>query len=88
MKNLFFVVMVVGGVFTTFLNAINMVNDQLKASILSPLIFILFVFLFMEFSPNDMYLIVLASILSNFNAYLIAPIQTLRWFKARGMRLI
>ncbi|MEG2250956.1 MAG: hypothetical protein RSD09_05185 [Bacilli bacterium] len=85
---LFFVVMVVGGVFTTFLNAINMVNDQLKASILSPLIFILFVFLFMEFSPNDMYLIVLASILSNFNAYLIAPIQTLRWFKARGMRLI
>lgn len=85
---LFFVVMVVGGVFTTFLNAINMVNSQVKASVLAPFLFILLVFVFMEYLTKDMYLIILASILSNFNAYLIAPMQTFRWFKTKGIKLI
>jgi len=66
---------VVGSVYCTILNGIGALNVQYKASILSPFIFIGFSFVFIKYFKMGIDSIILASIIANFNAYVLAPIQ-------------
>lgn len=65
----------IGSVYCTILNGIGALNVQFKASILSPFVFVLLSFLFMSYFKLGINSIILASIIANFNAYILAPIQ-------------
>lgn len=84
---IFVCVGVLGSVYCTILNGIGALNIQFKASIFSPFIFVVFSFLFIKFLNLGINSIILAAIIANFNAYILAPLQYKAIFKEKVKKI-
>ena len=58
-----------------FLNGINALRIQFWASLLSPIFYVIFAILFINYFKMGVYSVFIASILANFNGYVLSPIQ-------------
>lgn len=72
---LYFNVLIFGGKYVNFLNGISALRLQLYISIISPVIFLGVAMLFIKHYHMGVSSLFIASIIANFNAYLLAPIQ-------------
>jgi len=72
---IYFSVMMFGSKYVSFLNGISALRIQFWASILSPFIFIALVLLFINYFKMGVYSLFIASIIANFNGFIIAPLQ-------------
>nr|WP_251740808.1 MATE family efflux transporter [Gramella sp. AN32] len=72
---LYFSVMMFGSKYVNFLNGISALRIQFWASITSPFLFIALVFLFIKYFKMGVYSLFLASIIANFNGFILAPLQ-------------
>ena len=72
---LFTSVSLLGSVYCAILNGISALNIQYKASMVSPIIFIIASYFFIHFLGWGVNAIIIASILANFNGYILAPLQ-------------
>lgn len=73
-----------GSVYCIILNGISALNVQFKASLISPFLFIGINFLFINKLHWGVESIIIAAILSNFNAIILAPIQYVRIFNNKS----
>ncbi|KAA9039598.1 MATE family efflux transporter [Ginsengibacter hankyongi] len=58
-----------------FLNGINALRIQFWASLLSPVFYVILAILFINYFKMGVYSVFIASILANFNGYILSPIQ-------------
>jgi len=72
---IFFLVSIFGSKYVSFLNGISALRIQFWASIFSPFIYVGLTLLFINYFKMGVYSIFLASVIANFNAIIIAPIQ-------------
>ena len=77
---LFTIIYLFGGIYCTILNGISALNIQFKASIFSPVIFLISSYFFINFLDWGINAIIIASIIANFNGFLLAPLQYRRIF--------
>lgn len=77
-------VSLLGSIYSSILNGISALDMQWKASILSPFIFILASIFFLKYLHFGIVSVIIASIVANFNAYLLAPWEFRRIFYAKG----
>ena len=61
--------------YVSFLNGISALRLQFWASIFSPVFYIGLVFLFLRYYEMGVYALFIASIIANFNGFIIAPLQ-------------
>lgn len=80
---LFTMVSLFGSVYCTILNGISALNIQYKASLLSPLIFIFSSYFFIKVLNLGISAVIISSIIANFNAYILAPLQYKKIFYPR-----
>lgn len=71
----FFIASLFGSKYVSFLNGISALRLQFWASIFSPILYIALTLLFVKYLDMGVYAIFLASVLANFNAIILAPIQ-------------
>lgn len=72
---LYFNVIIYGGKYVSFLNGINALRVQFLASLISPVIYIAIALVLIKYFKMGVYAVFVASIIANFNAFLLAPIQ-------------
>ena len=72
---LYFAVTMFGYTYVYFLNGINALRIQFFASLLSPLVYVAVAFLLIRYYKMGVYALFIASIIANFNAFLLSPIQ-------------
>lgn len=72
---LFFNTSIFGGRYVSFLNGISALRVQFIACILSPFLYISSALILIRYFHMGVYALFIASILSNFNTFLLAPIQ-------------
>jgi O-antigen/teichoic acid export membrane protein len=72
---LFFSISVFGTIYCNILNGISALNQQFIASIFSPFVFLILSYCLTHFINLGINGIIISSILANFNAYLVAPLQ-------------
>lgn len=72
---LFFSISVFGTIYVNILNGISALNTQFIASIFSPFVFLLLSYCLTHFVNLGLNGIIISSIIANFNAYLVAPLQ-------------
>jgi O-antigen/teichoic acid export membrane protein len=64
-----------GGKYVSFLNGISALRIQFISSVISPILYIMTSLLLIKYFKLGVYSLFIASILANFNAYLLAPLQ-------------
>lgn len=72
---LFFNVSMFASKYVNFLNGINALRIQFWATLFSPLIYIVIALVLIRYYNMGVYSLFIASIIANFNGYLIAPLQ-------------
>lgn len=72
---LYFTVIIFASKYVFLLNGINALRLQFLASIVSPIIFIATALILIKFYELGVYSLFVASIIANFNGYILAPIQ-------------
>ena len=72
---IYFVIVMFGSIYVSILNGLNELNIQTIACCISPFVF-LGIFEFLVDQGLGVYAVLIASILANFNAFLLAPVQT------------
>jgi O-antigen/teichoic acid export membrane protein len=72
---LYFIVSMFGSIYVSFLNGINALRIQFISSMISPLLYILIAIILIKYYHMGVYAIFIASILSNFNGFILAPLQ-------------
>lgn len=72
-----------GGIYCTILNGISALNIQYKASIVSPFLFLITSYFFINYFNWGVTGIILASILANFNGFILAPLQYIKVFYSK-----
>jgi hypothetical protein len=72
---LFFNTSMYGGKYVSFLNGISALRIQFIASIFSPFLYIAMSLLFIRYFKMGTYALFIASIVTNFNTFLLAPYQ-------------
>lgn len=72
---IFFMVSIFGSKYVSFLNGISALRLQFWASIISPILYIGLTLLFINYFKMGVYALFVASVLANFNAFILAPIQ-------------
>lgn len=72
---IYFVTFTFGGVFTMFINGVGKVKLQMYSSILGAVVFLISAIAIIEYTNFGITGLVIASIISNFNGIIIAPIQ-------------
>jgi len=73
---LFFNTSVFGGKYVSFLNGISALRIQLIACVISPFLYIGLVLILIRYFRMGAHALYLASIITNFNTFVLAPIQT------------
>ncbi len=73
---LFFNTSVFGGKYVSFLNGISALRIQFIACLISPFLYIGLVLLLINHFGMGVYAIFIAAIITNFNTFILAPIQT------------
>jgi O-antigen/teichoic acid export membrane protein len=72
---MYFNVYIFGGKYVHFLNGINALRIQFISGIFSPVLYIILALLFIKYLHLGVYSLFLASLLANFNGFLLAPLQ-------------
>ncbi|VAW12787.1 O-antigen flippase Wzx [hydrothermal vent metagenome] len=72
---IFFMVSIFGSKYVSFLNGISALRLQFWASIISPILYIALTLLFIKYFKMGVYALFVASVIANFNAFILAPIQ-------------
>lgn len=72
---IYFSVMMFESKYVSFLNGISALKIQFYSSILSPFVFIALVLIFIKYYKMGVYSLFIASIVANFNGFIIAPFQ-------------
>ncbi|MFS4491353.1 lipopolysaccharide biosynthesis protein [Maribacter sp. 2308TA10-17] len=72
---IFFTVSIFGSKYVSFLNGISALRLQFWASIISPILYIALTLLFIQYFEMGVYALFVASVIANFNAFILAPIQ-------------
>lgn len=72
---IFFTVSIFGSKYVSFLNGISALRLQFWASVLSPIVYIILTLVFIEYFKMGVYALFVASVVANFNAFILAPIQ-------------
>lgn len=72
---IFFTIMIFGSKYVYFLNSINALRMQFIACLISPFIYIFMAILFIKYLQMGVYAIFIASIIANFNGFILAPLQ-------------
>jgi hypothetical protein len=72
---IFFNISMFGGKYVSFLNGINALRIQFLSSVISPLIYIGIALLLIKYFQLGVSSLFMASILANFNGFLLAPLQ-------------
>jgi len=72
---LYFCTMMFASKYVSFLNGISALRIQFWSSIISPFLFIGLVYLFINYYNMGVYSLFLASIIANFNGFIVAPLQ-------------
>lgn len=80
---LFTVLYFFGGIYCTILNGISALNIQFKASIVSPFIFLMAAYIFINYLNWGISSIIIASIIANFNGFILAPLQYMKIFYSK-----
>lgn len=78
---IFTVISFFGGIYCTILNGMSKLDLQFKISFASPVMFLILSYVFIVYMELGIISLIFASILSNFNAYVVAPIQVRNFFK-------
>ena len=65
-----------GGKYVSFLNGISALKIQFIACLISPFMYVLIVLLLIKTFHMGVYAIFIAAIISNFNTFILAPLQT------------
>lgn len=73
--------LVFGSVYCNILNGLNLLSVQFKASLFSPVLFILLNYFFLKKLNLGLYSVVIAASISNFNGYILAPLQYFKWIR-------
>jgi hypothetical protein len=72
---LFFNTSIFGGKYVSFLNGISALRIQFIACLISPFLYIAISLLLINYFKMGVYSLFLASIITNFNTFVLAPIQ-------------
>ena len=72
---LYFSISIFASKYVYFLNGINALRIQFIASIISPIIYIIVAYLLIRYYKLGVYSLFIASIIANFNGFILAPIQ-------------
>lgn len=72
---IYFNVIIFGGIYVSFLNGISALRIQFISSVISPFIYLALAMVMIKNLQMGVYSLFIASIIANFNAYLLAPIQ-------------
>lgn len=80
---LFTVLYFFGGIYCTILNGISALNIQFKASIVSPFVFLITSYILINNFNWGISSIIIASILANFNGFILAPLQYRKIFYSK-----
>lgn len=72
---LFFNVTIFGGKYVNFLNGISALRIQFLSSMISPFLYIAIAILLIKYYNMGVYSLFIASVIANYNAYLLAPLQ-------------
>lgn len=80
---LFNALLILGSVYCNILNGLSMLETQFKASILSPILFLILCYVFINYFKLGLESVIIASIFSNFNGYILAPIQYFNFSKRK-----
>jgi len=72
---MYFNIIMFGGKYVQLLNGINALKIQFYSSIISPILYIVLALLFIQYFHFGVYAIFIASILANFNGFILAPLQ-------------
>ena len=72
---LYFSISIFSSKYVYFLNGINALRIQFIASIVSPVIYIILAYLLIKYYKMGVYSLFIASIIANFNGFILAPIQ-------------
>lgn len=72
---LYFIVSIIGGTYVYFLNSINALRLQFVASIFSPVLYVALALLLIKYFKVGVHALFIASIVANFNAFILAPLQ-------------
>jgi O-antigen/teichoic acid export membrane protein len=72
---IFFNVTMFGGKYVNFLNGISALRIQFISSAISPFLYVAIAILLIKYYHMGVYSLFIASIIANFNAYLLAPLQ-------------
>jgi O-antigen/teichoic acid export membrane protein len=72
---LFFNVTMFGGKYVNFLNGISALRIQFLSSMISPFLYFAVAILLIKYYHMGVYSLFIASVIANFNAYLLAPLQ-------------
>ena len=75
------VVLMIGGIYVNILNGMGILNTQLLVCVISPILYLILCYFMIHYTQLGIIGIVLASILSNINAWLIAPAQVYKSMK-------
>ena len=71
----------IGGIYVNILNGMGILNTQLLVCVISPILYLILCYFMIHYTQLGIIGIVLASILSNINAWLIAPAQVYKSMK-------
>lgn len=72
---IYFIVTMAAGIYVYFLNGINALRIQFIASLISPFLFLGMAYLLIEYYHLGVSSLFIASIVSNFNGFILAPLQ-------------
>lgn len=71
----FTIINIYGGIYSSVLNGISVLKLQFLASLFSPIIFVVCAYMFINVFNMGIISIIIASIISNFNGYILGPLQ-------------
>lgn len=72
---IYFNVIMFGGKYVSFLNGISALRIQLLACVISPVIYVIIASILIKHFHMGVYALFVASIIANFNAFILAPLQ-------------
>ena len=80
----YFNVIIFGAKYVSFLNGINALRVQFLSCLISPFLYIIVAIILIKYYHIGVYSLFIASVIANFNAYILAPIQYNKLINKKG----
>jgi O-antigen/teichoic acid export membrane protein len=81
---IYFNVIIFGAKYVSFLNGINALRVQFISCLISPFLYIIVAIILIKYYHSGVYSLFIASVIANFNAYILAPIQYNKLINKKG----